>query len=77
MKGVVIMKNTYKEIVDIIEIEMHEELLSAKTCKWMMKRTFNPIRKLRYYLDAKRFMNHVIGMELIMYKIRKTMKEEP
>ena len=47
-----IMNISYKEIMDIIEIEKHKELLCAETCKWIMKRTLNPIRKIRCYFDA-------------------------
>lgn len=64
------MKITYEEIMDIIEIERNEELLCAEKSKWLMKRTFNPIRKLDCYLSAKRFMGHVFGMDLIIHKLK-------
>lgn len=69
------MKITYEELMDIIEIERHDELMCAEKSKWLMKKTFNPFRKLSYYMDAKRFMNHVFGMDLIIRKIRKAMEE--
>lgn len=69
------MKITYEEIMDIIEIERHEELLCAEKCKWLMKRTLNPIRKIKCYFDAKRFMGHVFGMDLVIRKLQKAMKE--
>ena len=65
----------YKEIMEIIEIERYEELLCAEKSKWLMQKTFNPIRKIKCYFDAKRFMEHVFGMDLIIYKLEKTMKE--
>lgn len=69
------MKLTYEEIIDIIEIEKHEELLCSEKSKWLMKRTLNPIRKIKCYFDAKRFMGHVFGMELVLRKLRKVMEE--
>ncbi len=69
------MKITYEEIMDIIDIEWHEELMCAEKSKWMMKKTLNPIRKLKLYLDAKRFMNHVFGIDLVRHKIEKASKE--
>lgn len=69
------MKMTCEKIMEIIEIERHEELLYAKKCKWLMKRTLNPIRKIRCYFDAKKFMDHVFGMDLLIHKLQKVMKE--
>jgi hypothetical protein len=69
------MKLTYEEIMEIIEIERCEELLCAEKSKWLMQRTFNPIRKIRCYFDMKRFMGHVFGMDLVIRKLKKTMKE--
>lgn len=70
-----IMNISYEEIMDIIEIEKHKELLCAETCKWIMKRTLNPIRKIRCYFDAKRFMGHVFGIDLVIQKLKKAMGE--
>lgn len=69
------MNNSYDKIMDIIAIELHDELMCAEKCKWLMKRTFNPIRKIRCYFDAKRFMGHVFGIELVMRKLEKLEKE--
>lgn len=69
------MKMTYEEVMEIIEIEMHEEYLCAEKSKWLMKRTLNPIRKIQCYFDAKMFMNHVVGMDLIKHKLQKVMRE--
>lgn len=69
------MKLTCKEIMDIIEIERHEELLCAEKCKWLMKKTLNPIRKIKCYFDAKRFMDHVFGMDLVIRKLQKEIEE--
>lgn len=69
------MKLTCEEIMEIIEVKKYEELLCAEKSKWLMKRTFNPIRKIEFYFDAKRFMEHVFGMDLIIHKLRKAMKE--
>ena len=69
------MKMTFEEIMKIIEVERHEELLCADKSKWLMKRTLNPIRKIECYFNAKRFMEHVFGMDLIIRKLKKAMKE--
>ena len=66
---------TFEEIMDIIKNERHEELLCAEKSKWLMKRTFNPIRKIKCYFHAKRFMEHVFGMDLVIHKLQKAMKE--
>ena len=69
------MKVDYEKILDIIDIEWHEEMMCAEKSKWLMKRSLNPIRKLIFYMDAKRFMAHVFGIELVRNKIRKTLGE--
>ena len=69
------MKLTCEEIMYIIENERYEELLCANKSKWLMKRTLNPIRKIKCYFDAKRFMAHVFGMDLVIRKLRKSMIE--
>ena len=70
------MKNTYEEIMDIIETERHEELLYAERSKWLMKRTLNPIQKISCYFRAKKFIDHVVGMDLIIYKLKKLKETE-
>lgn len=69
------MKLTYEEIMDIIIVEIHEETMCAEKSKWLMKSTWNPICKIECFLSAKRFMNHVEGMYLILNKLQRTMKE--
>lgn len=66
---------TYEKIMDIIAIERHDELMCAEKSKWLMRKTINPIRKLRLYMSARRFMSHVFGMDLVIRKIEKTMEE--
>lgn len=66
---------TYEKIMDVIAIERHDELMCAKKSKWLMKKTFNPIRKLRFYIGAKRFMSHVFGIDSVIRKIEKMMEE--
>ncbi len=69
------MNDTYKAIMDIIDIERYAELNCAEKCQWLGKRTLNPIRKLKCYIDARRFMNHVVGIEIIAHAIEKSFKE--
>jgi len=69
------MKITYEEIMNTMIIERHDELMCAEKCKWLAKRSLNPIRKILLFLDAKRFMEHVFGMDLIIRKIEKLEKE--
>ena len=70
------MKNTYEEIMDIIETERYEELLYAEKSRWLMKRTLNPIRKISCYFRTKKFIDHVVGMDLIIYKLKKLKETE-
>ena len=41
-----------------------------------MKKTLHPIRKLKLYLSAKKFMAHVHGMDLILNALRNEEKEK-
>ena len=69
------MNDTYKAIMDIIDIERYKELNCAKECQWLRKRILNPIRKIQYYIDERRFMNHVVGIEIMTHAIEKAFKE--
>jgi hypothetical protein len=69
------MKITYEELMDIIETERRDELMCAKSFKRLMKKTFNPFRKLGCYLTAKRCIDHVVGMDLVIRKIKNAMEE--
>ena len=69
------MDNTYEKIMDIIITERHKEELCAEKSKWIMKKSFNPIRKINSYLSARKFMYHVAGMDLIIRKLS-NLKEE-
>ena len=75
MKEGMYMKMTCEEMMEIIEVERDEEQLCVDKLKWMMKRTLNPIRKINCYFDAKRFMAHVAGMDLIIHKLQRVMRE--
>ena len=69
------MKIEYGEIMSIIENERDAELECAKRSEWIMKKTLNPIRKIRSYISKKMFMNHVVGIELVICQLKK-FKEE-
>lgn len=66
----------YEEIMNIIENERNAELECAKKSEWIMKKTLNPIRKIKCYLSKKMFMNHVVGIELVIYKLKKSQETE-
>lgn len=70
------MSNVYEKMMDVICVNLHEVLLCADKCKWLRKRTLNPIRKLQYYVDERRFRSHVFGIMLIKYKLEKAFEEE-
>jgi len=69
------MNLTNKEIMSIIEEERKQEFLCAKRCLWIMERTWNPVRKIQCYREAKRFMGHVFGIDLVILQIRKTIEQ--
>lgn len=69
------MNNAYDKTMDIIAYEIYMELSCAKACQRARKRTLNPIRKLRFYIYEKQYMNHVVGIELVKHKLEKVMKE--
>lgn len=69
------MKKSYEEIMKIIKQDRHEEMICAIKCRWMIKKTLNPIRKIRYYLSYRRFQEHVFGMDLVINKIERLSKE--
>lgn len=66
---------TYEEIMDAIKEERHMEFLCVVRCRQLMKKTLNPFYKIRCYFDAKRFMDHVIGIDLVIQKLLKTKEE--
>lgn len=70
------MENISEKVMDIIDCELHDEVICARKCEWLRKRTFNPIRKLQLYFDQKRFMNHVFGIELVRNKLETILTEE-
>ena len=69
------MKFTYEEIMEIINFTRYNELMCAKTSKCLMKKTLNPILKLKLYLSAKKFMAHVRGMDLILNALHNEAKK--
>lgn len=69
------MKKSYEEIMKIIKQDRHDEMKCAIMCRKMMKKTFNPIRKIKCYLDHRRFLEHVFGMDLVINKIERLSKE--
>ena len=71
------MKIEYEEIMSIIENERDAELECAKKSVCIMRKTLNPIRKIRCYLIKEMFMNHVAGIELVIYQLKKIKKTEP
>lgn len=66
---------TYEEIMKVIENEIHMEYLCAEKSKWLMKKSLNPICKIKSYFSAKKFMHHVFGMNLIKRKLERLSKE--
>lgn len=66
---------TYEEIMKVIENEIHMEYLCAEKSKCLMKKSLNPICKIKSYFSAKKFMHHVFGMNLIKRKLERLSKE--
>ena len=65
----------YEEIMNIIENERDAEIECAKKSEWIMKKTLNPIRKIKCYLSKKKFMDHAVGIELVIFQLEKSQKD--
>lgn len=52
----------------------NEELLAAEKSDRYMRATYNPFKRFSLWRTKKMFMNHVVGIELAIHNVRKTIK---
>ena len=64
-------KQDLNDVIKVLEREKFEETTCAKKCEWIMKRTINPFRKLMCKRDIKRFMEHTVGIDLAIHRVKK------
>lgn len=64
-------KITYKTVMDILENEKFMELRCADASLELMKKTWNPIQKCKCWFSYNRFLDHAVGIEIAMGKLRR------
>lgn len=64
----------YERIMKILQQVYDAELISAKTTDQLMKKTLNPIRRIEMRASRKRFIDHCVGISLVMSQIKKEME---
>ena len=64
----------YECIMNILQQVHDAELMSAKTTDQLMKKTLNPIRRIKMLASRRRFMDHCVGISLAMLRIKREME---
>lgn len=64
----------YERIMNILQQVHDAELMSAKTTDQLMKKTWNPIRRIKMRASRKSYMNHCVGISLAMLRIKREME---
>lgn len=64
----------YECIMKILQQVYDAELISAKTTDQLMKKTLNPIRRIKMRASRKRFIDHCVGISLAMSQIKRKME---
>ena len=64
----------YERIMKILQEVYDAELISAKTTDQLMKKTLNPIRRIKMRASRKRFIDHCVGISLAMSQIKRKME---
>ena len=61
----------YFSVLNALREERHNETQCAIASYELMKKTINPIKRIKYSLSADRFMEHAFGIDLAIMKIQK------
>lgn len=64
----------YERVMKILQEECDAELLSAKTADQLMKKTLNPIKRIKMRASRRRFMDHCVGISLAILRIKREME---
>ena len=65
-----------EELIKMMEEELEMELESARVSDMLRRKTWNPIKKIQCMKSRNMFMHHVVGMELLIHKVKKFLKDE-
>lgn len=69
------MKN--ETIMNIIQNEYDMEMKCVGMYTDLMKRTYNPIKRVRLYFGRKMCLQHCVGINLVKRQLKKAMEIEP
>lgn len=61
----------YEKIISIIEDEYSMEMNAALAVERLIKKTLNPFKRLYLKKHKNMFLDHAIGIRLVMNKIHK------
>ena len=61
----------YERIMNILQEAHDAELMTAKVTDQLMKKTWNPIRRIKMLVSRRRFMDHCVGISLAMLRIKR------
>ena len=64
----------YERIMKILQEVYDAELISAKATDQLMKKTLNPIRRIKMRASRRRFIDHCVGISLAMSQIKRKME---
>lgn len=64
----------YERIMKILQQVHDAELISAKTTDQLMKKTLNPIRRIKMRASRKRFLDHCVGISLAISQVKRKME---
>lgn len=64
----------YERIMNILQEAHDAELMTAKATDQLMKKTWNPIRRIKMRASRRSFMDHCIGISLAMLRIKREME---
>ena len=64
----------YERIINILQEAHDAELMTAKVTDQLMKKTWNPIKRISMWASRRRFMDHCVGISLAMLRIKREME---
>ena len=64
----------YERVMKILHEERDAELLSAKTADQLMKKTLNPIKRIKMRASRRRFLDHCVGISLAISRVKREME---
>lgn len=65
------MGNEIEKAMEILEDERMQEFKSAILTKELLRKTVNPFKRMELRKSCERFMDHSIGIELAILRIKR------